>query len=82
MEPALSSTSFEIPALSASLQAKKAGILKLVDDKAGSILHTKIKIGIFKKTWINRLNLIMSIASKLIFHQNSQNIFSQMMVFF
>ena len=39
MEPALSSTSFEIPALfSASLKAKTAGISKLVDDEAGSIL--------------------------------------------
>ena len=36
MEPALSSTSFEIPAL----------FSKLVDDKAGSILSTKNKISL------------------------------------
>ena len=42
MEPSLSSTSFEIPALfHAGLQAKTVGISKLVDDEAGSILWTK-----------------------------------------
>jgi len=39
MEPAWSSTSFEIPALfPASMQAKTSGMSKLVDDEAGAIL--------------------------------------------
>ena len=53
MEPALSSTSFEIPAVFACrLAGKSAEISKLVDDKAGSILQTK-KISL--KAYVNKL---------------------------
>ena len=47
MEPALSSTSFEIPAVfSCRLVEKSTGIPKLVDDKAGSILKTKNEVSL------------------------------------
>ena len=57
MEPALSSTSFEIPAVFACrLAGKSVGISKLVDDKAGSILQTKNK-KIFKHKILEKHDL-------------------------
>jgi len=47
MEPAPSSTVLKFPLFfHASLQAKTAGIPKLVDDKTGSIPQTKNKISL------------------------------------